>query len=238
MASHTKNPVGETLTWTATIGGVAALIGMFFPLTQEFLTATGLWGWVAFATLLGLLPWLVRFWASSQLRAKQLGLRREWEAEQWALQRDSKDLLLVREWLGGWDLHGVFHVYLVEHIHFGHLPLWFVQQMDERRSMWDRDPRKLENPTLREEWERFRIALDDFADRINENMWLESRSRAEREAGDKAFMHIPPEWKTRDHVRYHTAVDELSKCRQVLAASMSSLLGTLYSYSPDAGSKG
>lgn len=228
----TKNPVGDTLTWTATIGGVVALGGMFFPITQEVLATTGLWGWVAFAALLAMLPWIVRFWANAQLGTKELILKKEWAAQQLDLQSDSKDLMLVREWLRGWDLHGKFHVYLVEHVHFGHLPLWIVQEMDERRFMWDRDPRKVEDPPLQTEWARFRLAVNDFADKINEGMWLESRSRVERESDSKQFMHIPPEWKTHDHVRYQTAVDELQTSRQELETSMSSLFGALYAISP------
>ncbi|RAX16747.1 hypothetical protein DC347_10680 [Pseudarthrobacter sp. AG30] len=235
MANETKNPVGEILTWTATIGGVAGLIGMFIPITQDLLRATGLWGWVAFAVLLALLPWIVRFWSKSQVRAVEGDLRKRWEGEQLTLHRNNRDLMLLKEWLAGWHLHDDFHVYLVEQVYFGNLASWFVQQMDDRRRMWERDPRKLENPHLRTKWEGFSQAVVDFTDKINEYMWLESLSKAEREAGYKASLHIPPEWKTRDPSRYQRAVDELSKSRSAVEVSIEELFEAMYSYSGTAG---
>jgi hypothetical protein len=117
----------------------------------------------------------------------------------------------------------------VEGVIFAHLPLWFARELDERVEMWRRDPRELTQPSLEAQWEAFRAAATDFHDKLNEHMWMEPRTKAEREAGFEQFMQIPPEWKTRDHARYQGALNELQESRRSLEHCMASLLGTLHS---------
>lgn len=242
MANAPKNPVVETVIWAATVSGFAGLIGLFVPISRSFFETNGLLGWILFASLLTLMPLIVRSLVKAGTQSKEKALQERWDVENLTLLRErearedealraqwSRDVDLVREWLQGWDIHGKFHVYLVEDVIFAHLPLWFARELDERVEMWRRDPRKLTQPTLEARWEAFRAAATDFHDKLNQHMWLEQRTKAEREARVEQFMHIPPEWKTRDHARYQGALNELQESRSNLEHCMASLLGTLHS---------
>ena len=242
MANDSKNPVVETVIWAATVGGFAGLIGLFVPISRSFFETNGFLGWILFASLLTLLPWIVRSLVKAGTRGKDKALQERWDAENLTLLRERearedsalraqwrRDVKLVRDWLQGWDLHGKFHIYLVEGVIFAHLPLWFARELDERVEMWRRDPRELTQPSLEAQWEAFRAAATDFHDKLNEHMWMEPRTKAEREAGFEQFMQIPPEWKTRDHARYQGALNELQESRSSLEHCMASLLGTLHS---------
>lgn len=242
MANDSNNRIVETVNWAASLGGVAGLIGLFIPFSRDFFETYGLLGWILFASLLSLLPWILRSLVKAETRGKEKALQEKWDAGNLTLLRERearedaalraqwrRDVVLVRDWLQGWDLHGKFHVCLVEGVIFAHLPLWFVRELDERVEMWRRDPRELTQPPIAAQWESFRAAATDFADKLNEHMWMEPRTKAEQEAGYEQFMQIPPEWKTRDHARYQGALNELQESRSKLEYCMASLLGTLHS---------
>lgn len=121
----------------------------------------------------------------------------------------------------------------MEDVLFGHLPLWFVRELEQRIDVWNRDTRQLTTHLIAEVWEDFRSSAQDFNDKILEYMWLEDRGRGERVAGSREFMHIPPEWKTREPDLYQRALAELQRCRTRLEASMGALFRALHAETPE-----
>lgn len=243
MANDSKNPIVETVNWAAALGGVAGLIGLFFPFSRGFFETNGLVGWILFASSLTLLPWIVRSLVKAGRLSAEKALQEQWDLGSQALLREReareeevvrdclrRDVKLVRDWLQGWDFHGTFHEYLVEDVHFAQLPLWFKRELDERVRMWKRDPRKLtQSSPLRAHWEAFFIAAETFDSKLTEHMFLEYLTPAQQEAGLEQFLQLPPEWKTRDHVRYQGALNELQESRTSLILCMESLLDSLHS---------
>ena len=103
MANDSKNPVVETVIWAATVGGFAGLIGLFVPVSRSFFETNGLLGWILFASLLTLLPWIVRSLVKAGTRGKE-GPQERWDARASPFSGSEAQRATLQARSGVWDV--------------------------------------------------------------------------------------------------------------------------------------
>lgn len=245
-----ENPVPSTVGWGADVLGVIGGINLFLPGPfKDFMLAHPLWAW---AGLIGLIiayrrivGWYVRVAEAAQakslagkvsgeharlaevFKAKETELSDRWIGEHARLAEefkaketelfrinDDKDVSLLNDRLKNMEREGDFHTYLAAGIDHKSLEYSFISQLEGDLHTWRRDWRQFFGSDVTKAWEKFTAAADDYQAKVSQYMWTKD---------DSDYLHVPPEWKSKDHKQYQTAFKELDTSRTALYVALNEL---------------
>lgn len=221
--------------WGASVLGLFGGLALFLPGPfKDFMLAHPLWGWGGLITLLiayrPIMGWNVRTVEGRQSRIwgkRVMELSNHWAGEDRRLAAEfkkkestlfrinsEKDDSLLQERLASMQVNSDFHLYLAEGVDHKNLRFSFVSDIEEHLARSRRDWREFFDPQLTEAWQKFTAAAEAYTSKTQEYMW-------DKEKSDN--LHVPPEWKDRDHKRYQIAFRELDVCRTALYVALNEL---------------
>lgn len=139
---------------------------------------------------------------------------------------NARDKRLVLELLDGWRVGGKFHMWLIEGFSATRLPDSYCDDITDRVTKWEADPRVIEDDDLAQAFDALSWAARNMAELIMANLWHDDAGR--ESTPDYDYLTVPLEWKTRTPEKYYKVLAQFREARVGLVRALDDIFAQMH----------